>query len=773
MHSLEKLQKLTVNEKIVELYYPFQGKVRITSPRVGMFHLAFLKVTDWSEESYEPSSSVLLEESYPLNVEDRKQELVITISGGKAIVAKEPFGVRFLDAHDHVVAHSPKGLAYQYDGWRVRTSFMLPKGEIIYGLGESDVTQSEVLLNHRGKIRPIWNKHLPAPSRLLIPVLYSSAGYGLFIDNSWTARFDFGVEQEEHWFYEADGGVLNYYIFFGENLAQLVDQYTQLTGRPELPPLWTFGFLQSKFGYRTRTEVEQIVTTFRTKQIPCDAMIIDLYWFKSMGDLTFDLSAFPNPQEMVTGLKAKGFHTILIEEPYITKESRLFAEGDRHGYFGKRSDGTSYTFPFWPGESALVDFTNSDAREWWGKQHQDLMEIGIAGWWTDLNEPEVHPADMIHYSGPAQEVHNRYALEMHQSIAQAHKQQQGEKRLWIMSRSAWAGSQRYGVGVWSGDVDTTWDHLQKQISLGLSMGLAGIPLWNTDIGGFKGEEPSAELYVRWIQFGAFTPTMRPHGAQQQREPWAFGEQAEAIIKRYIELRYQLLPYLYAAAYEAYQTGIPYMRPLSMEEPDNVRLARIHDQYFFGNALLVAPVVEEGASRRQVCLPKGNWYDFWTGKRVTGGKTIRYPASLEILPLFVREGSIIPMIPVMQHVHESPWSDLTFHLYPAQRGQFLLYEDDGVSTAYKNGAFRTTLIDQKVNAQTWTITVGAGIGSYDGMINERHVEMVLYDVAQVHEVRVDGRSWNALRHVGEQLVISLGKNCTDEERIIEVIGLFLV
>lgn len=469
----------------------------------------------------------------------------------------------------------------------------------------------------------------------------------------------------------------------------MLDRYTRLTGRPSLAPKWAFGLLQSKFGYRDRAEVKALVDTFDAKEIPVDSVILDLFWFKRMGDLAFDKAAFPDPAGMLAELRARGIRTIVIEEPYITKASRLYPEAERLGLLGKRPDGTAYTFPFWAGETGLMDFTQPLAKQWWADQHKPLMDLGIDGWWLDLNEPEEHPADMQHAGGPAAAVHNVYALHMIKAVAIAQEQHKPDERLFILSRSGWPGTQALGAGQWSGDVATRWDAFANQIPLGLSMAMAGMPYWNTDIGGFAGERPDAELYVRWIQFGAFTPIMRPHGAHQEREPWAFGPEAEAIAAQYIKLRYRLLPYTYTVAREAQQSGLPFMRPLLLHYGTDPRTLNLRDQYLWGRDILVAPVVTQGETSRKVYLPEGEWYDFETNRRIKGGRYVTAAAPIETMPIFVRAGAILPMAPDRLRTGGA-WEELTLAVYPgAEASSYTLYEDDGETTAFERGAFATT------------------------------------------------------------------------------------
>jgi alpha-glucosidase len=390
---------------------------------------------------------------------------------------------------------------------------------------------------------------------------------------------------------------------------------------------------------------------------------------------------------MITRLKQRGLRTVVIEEPYLTLRSRNYMEALARGFLARHFDGSPYTFDFWPGECGLIDFSNPAARSWWTEKHRLLLEIGIDGWWTDLNEPAKHFPDMTHYGGSAAAVHNSSALFMQQAVYDAHQQYQPDKRVFILSRSAFAGSQRYGAALWSGDVDMTFAALRKQVAIALNVGLAGIPLWGSDIGGFGfAGKCTPELYTRWFQFGTFCPIFRPHGDQRElREPWQFGPQVEEICRKYLRLRYRLLPYIYNALHAACADGIPIMRPLVMEFPDDANLYNLSDEYLFGPEILVAPVLDQGATEREVYLPQGLWIDFWTDD-VLGGPSLRkVQAPLDAIPLFVRQGAIIPMGPDLQYSTECPLDPLSLEIYPGPDRAITLYEDDGETMAYQNGA----------------------------------------------------------------------------------------
>lgn len=660
----------------------FSAKLSLKNVLPGVMHLQLLREVPWNKEEENKSYVVDRQnfDSLPLAVTQDENRIMIRSEKVDILIEKHPFHISFLDKNgDVLLRESSPGI--EWEEWDFRLNFEAEENERFYGLGEADQDVDRVPFQLRGRSYQIHHKHLPAPSRLIFPVVMSSKNYAIVIDNPWIAEFDLDSNKQNKWSYRAQGGQISFYFIKGDNLYQIIERYVQLTGKPALPPKWTFGFMQSKYGYRNWKEVEDLVNTFKEKQIPIDTIILDLYWFKHMGDLTFDQENFPSPEEMIGKLREQGIKVILIEEPFVTIHSRLYKEGKEKGYFAARPTGEIYTLPFWAGESVLVDFTNPNVKEWWAAQHQPLIEMGIGGWWTDLNEPKIHPADMVHYDGPANKVHNIMALEMHKSLHQAYQTYAPNQRLFIMSRSGWMSMQKYGAGTWSGDVAANWEALRNQIALGLNLGLLGIPMWNTDIGGFNGEYPSAELYTRWLQLGAMTPIMRPHGDHQEREPWAYGPETEEIIKRYIHLRYQFIPYLYTYAFEAHKTGAPIMRPLILDYPFDENLYDITDQFLLGREILVAPVMEEGTKERRVYLPEGEWINFWTDEIYQGSQSITVDAPLEILPLFIKKGSIIPMAPNAMNVDEQKTLPINIHLYLDQIGEFNLYDDDGISTSY--------------------------------------------------------------------------------------------
>jgi len=647
---------------------------------------------------------------------------------------REPFHLRYCsaDGRPFLEELAQGGLSWSY--WDYALRYTLAPDDHFYGMGQADQLAGPVDLDHRGRVREVWNQHSP-PASTIFPALLSLRGYALLIDNPCRARWDLGHSDPRSFSYEARGGGLQYYVIYGPDLSRLLRSFLELTGFPPLPPRWALGLLQSRYGYRSREELETIAQSFRSRQLPCDALMLDVFWFREMGDLAFDPQKWPDPREMIARLKRQGFRTVVIEEPYLTLQSRNYPEALSRGFFARRYDGAPYTFDFWPGECGLLDFSNPAAREWWSEKHQALLETGIDGWWTDLNEPAKHFNDMAHRGGSAAAVHNLTGFWMQQAIYDAHQRYTPERRVFILSRSGYPGSQRFGAALWSGDVDKTFAALRKQVAIGLNVGLAGIPLWASDIGGFGfGGECTPELYARWFQFSAFCALCRPHGDQKElREPWQFGEEIEAICRKFLQLRYRLLPYLYNTICEACTSGIPIMRALVLEFPADPSVVNLNDEFLFGPDILVAPILDEGAVRREVYLPKGGWIDYWSEDLYTGSRSITAQAPLDTLPLFIRQGAILPMGPDLQYSSERRLDPLTLEIYSGVDRCLTLYEDDGESTAYQNGAWVKTRFEVIHGERELICRLGEPWGGFRGHPAERTVILNIHRQPRVGAV----------------------------------------
>ncbi len=501
--------------------------------------------------------------------------------------------------------------------------------------------------------------------------------------------------------------VYDAYVFAGPSMGSLIGRYTELTGRIELPPLWTLGYHQCRWSYYPQERVEWLARNFRERGIPCDGLWLDIDYMDGYRVFTWDRERFPQPARLISDLAERGFKTVVIVDPgvKVDPDYPVYNEGAANGYFMTNPDGSIHVGKVWPGEAAFPDFHQPAVRQWWGDLHQTAYyDQGIAGIWNDMNEPasflpNAHgentvPHDLLQGEAgrqvPHKEVHNAYGFQMGRATHEGWKRLRPEKRPFILTRSGYAGIQRYAA-VWLGDNHSWWSHLLAAIPMCINMGLSGVPFVGTDVGGFS-SNPTGELVARWIQLGAFTPFFRMHSVMVSRdqEPWSFGPEVEEICRRYITLRYRLLPLFYSLFDEARRTGLPVMRPLVLQYQDDPETYRIHDQVLLGRDLMIAPLYQPGATHRPVYLPEGVWYDFWTGEEHEGRRWILAKGDIGTLPAFVRGGGVLPMVPAMNYVGERPVETLTLHIYPG-KGSFDLYDDAGEGYGYTRGEFARTRI----------------------------------------------------------------------------------
>lgn len=477
-----------------------------------------------------------------------------------------------------------------------------------------------------------------------IPVLVNPQGYSLVFDNHHRASADIGSSKEDMLRYESSKGPLTFLMMTGDSLQQLSRELAGLTGHASLPPLWSMGYIQSRYGYENRQEAEEVVEQMQAHNFPMDALVLDLYWFggtSRMGDFNWDRSRFPNPQEMIADFDDQGIETILITEPYFTLDSDLYDEAASSGHFAANDMGNPYVlYGFWAGDASLFDMTSSRARDWLWPHYKDLLDMGVEGLWTDLGEPESHPADMQHEMGSAAEVHNLYnnmwSRMLDERVAEAYP----DKRLVNLTRSGYLGMQRWSTYPWSGDVNRSFSGLRAQIPIMLHMGMSGVGYMHSDVGGFTGGGKQPELYVRWQQMGAFSPVMRAHGTGVPPEPIYYEQPTQDRVRKAIEMRYEFLPYNYTLAWQYAKTGIPLARPMGYYHSGPDMLHTINNQYLWGKDLLVAPVLWKGQSSREVTLPEGKWADYYTGDIHEGGREITAEAPLDRIPLFLREGGFL-------------------------------------------------------------------------------------------------------------------------------------
>ncbi|WP_376788474.1 TIM-barrel domain-containing protein [Thermoflexus sp.] len=604
-------------------------------------------------------------------------------SAGMRIEIRTDGGIRFRDPSGTIWREEePPARAGQ--AWRHRVR--LDPEERIYGLGERAAP-----LNRRGRIYRMWNRNPGGsygpgadPLYLSVPLWLSlrpEGSYLVFYENPFEAIFDLGATEPDVACLTFAGGALRYFICIGPPDHALAC-YTALTGRPPMPPRWALGFHQSRWSYESAEEVRAVAQGFRDRDLPLHAIHLDIDYMDGYRVFTVDRRRFPDLPGLIRELEGQGIRTVVILDPGVKVDPgyTVYREGMANGRFCRLPDGTVYRGLVWPGWCVFPDFTDPAVREWWGDQYRSFVEMGVAGFWHDMNEPTTFvawgeptfPRGVRHAmegrGGDHREAHNLYGLLMNRAAWEALRRLRPERRPFLLTRSGWAGIQRYAWN-WTGDIESTWMALRQTIPTVLGLGLSGIPYTGPDIGGFSGA-PTVELFVRWFQAATFMPFFRNHAAKgtPRREPWVFGEPALSIIREFLRLRVRLLPYLYTLAWEAAQTGAPLARPLFWLDPSDPALWEIEDMFLLGSALLVAPVMEEGARSRAVFLPAGEWYDFWSDRRFAGPGVVEVEAPLERIPVFVRAGSILPMAE----------DGLRLHLYwPSQgEGEGILYQDAG-------------------------------------------------------------------------------------------------
>lgn len=667
-----------------------------------------------------------LEEVGRIKVEEAAQAFEIFTPKLRIRVNKTPFQLQIFDKYQKLLLSDYQDRGMEKDSSKVISYKTLRNDEQFFGLGEKSGS-----LNRRGGSFKMWNSDKPCygvsedPLYKSIPFFMSSYRYGIFFDNTYKSEFKFGTASNEYYSFEANGGELLYYFIYGNDYQQIIQQYIALTGSPIMPPKWALGFSQCRGFYTNEPLARNIAAEFRKRQIPCDIIYQDIGWVDGLQTFDWDKSRYSDPRGMLKNLDSLGFKMIVSQDPVISQKSvKQWREADSLGYFATDiRTGKSYDMPWpWGGNCGVVDFTKPAVADWWGTYQQKPIKDGVRGFWTDMGEPAWSNEDatdrlfMKHHAGMHDEIHNVYGLTWDKVVKEQFEKHNPGKRVFQMTRAAYAGLQRYTFG-WSGDAGNGdnvldgWNQLANQIPLSLSAGMGGIPFWATDISGYCGDikdyPAMAELYTRWMQFGVFNPLSRAHHEGDNAvEPWLFGKRAEDICRRAIELKYQLFPYIYTYAREAHEKGLPLLRAMLLEYPNDKNAVGAEDQFMFGRELLVAPVVKKAAVTRRVYLPEGDWIDFSDKKTIYRGEQyIDYSTPLEVTPVFVRKGSILPMMPVMQYIHEQKKYPVTWEIFPAaeeQTATFVLYEDDGESLGYQNGEFARTKVSCITLKNSYTI-----------------------------------------------------------------------
>ncbi len=668
-----------------------------------------------TDKNFEKDFSYAISESgargySKLEVEEHDAHYTIITSRVQITIGKSDIKTIIYDLEGNVVCKDDWGFhweqSYEYGGNIVKMSKSAPLGECYYGLGDKPMH-----LNLKGKRIENWATDQYAfgkdqdPLYKSVPFyigMYEERAYGIFFDNTFRSYFDFCNERRNVTSFWAQGGEMNYYFFYGPNMQDVITRYTDLTGKPELPPLWALGYHQCKWSYYPESKVKEITGRFRELQIPCDAIYLDIDYMEGFRCFTWNKEYFPDPKRMVQELSEDGFKTIVIIDPGIKIDDEYFVyqEAMEKDFFCKRADGPYMRGKVWPGECYFPDFTNPEVREWWSGLFKEIIdEIGVKGVWNDMNEPAVmevpgktFPGDVRHnYDGNPcshRKAHNIYGTQMARATYEGVKRFAYPKRPFIITRSAYSGAQRY-TSSWTGDNVATWEHLWIANIQAQRMSMSGMSFTGSDIGGFA-EHPTGELYARWIQLGVFHPFCRTHssGDHGNQEPWTFGEEVVDVTRKFVELRYQLLPYLYTMFWEYAKDGIPMLKPLVLFDQNDPQTHYRTDEFIFGNQILVCPVQEPNAKGRRMYIPRGNWYNYWTREYTKGGMEQWVDADLDIIPLFIKEGAIIPKYPIQQYVGEKKIEQLKLEVYYKLGSKEVssVFEDDQDGYGYTKGRF---------------------------------------------------------------------------------------
>jgi oligosaccharide 4-alpha-D-glucosyltransferase len=698
-------------------------------------------------ERFDPASHAVVQAPAAIGVTlaDRGAALDFATPGITVSVQKQPFRISYAYKGQSLVAEKR---GYIRGAGNEVLEFALDGDEALYGAGARAVG-----MNRRGNRFQLYNKanygygNRSELMNFTIPMALSSKKYALHFDNPQIGYLDFDSKKDGTLSYETIGGRKTYQVVAGDKWEDIMASYTSLTGRQPLPPRWAFGNFASRFGYHTAAETRAVIDKFIEEKIPVDAVVLDLYWFGkdikgTMGNLAWDKDNFPNPRGMTADLAKKGVKTVVITEPFVLSTSSRWQEAVNAKALATTREGKPYTYDFYFGNTGLIDLYSAEGREWFWNIYKGLKADGVAGWWGDLGEPEVHPAALQHATGSADQVHNIYGHDWARLIAEGYAKEFPQERPFILMRAGYSGSQRFGLIPWSGDVSRSWGGLQSQMEIALQMGMQGLAYMHSDLGGFASPVLDDELYVRWLQYGVFQPVFRPHAQEEVPAEPVFREpRTKALAREAIRLRYSMLPYNYTAAFENSRTGMPLMRPILFEDGEGAGLS---STYLWGDSFLVAPITEPGAVRKEVYFPnKGSvWFDFYTDKRHRGAITEVVPVAADHIPVFVRAGAFIPLAKVVQTTRDYSTKLIDLHYYydplaGATSGE--LYDDDGATAnAFEQGKYELVRFDGAADAKGFEIAIATETGQ-SAQAQQRGYKLVVHNVAaRPRTVTLDGK-----------------------------------
>jgi len=734
-------------------------------------------------------------------------------------VERNPLRIMLRDLAGNVLCADATGRPTEFNHAGFSVSKTMASEEHFYGLG--DKTGS---FDRRNQAYTLWNtdrgiQESADPIYKSIPFFISinqGRSYGLFLDNTWRTWFDFGKTARDAYSFGAEGGPLDYYLIYGPRPKQVLEGYIHLTGTPPLPPLWALGFQQSRYSYTPESELRRVADRLRADKIPSDTVYLDIDYQYRNRPFTVNPATFPDFPNLVADLKKQHFHLVTITDLHIAHVADQgyspYDTGHAGDHFVKNPDGSEYVGIVWPGPAVFPDFTREKTREWWGGLYKEFVQDGVSGFWNDMNEPSVFdgpaftmPIDNVHRieepgfatrSAKHAEIHNILGMENERATYDGLLKLRPGERPFVLTRATFAGGQRYGF-TWTGDNSSVWNHLRLGTQMVMNLGLSGISFVGDDIGGF-GYSPPPDLLTRWVEEGAFKPLYRDHASAgtQPQEVWVHGPEQEAIRRRYIETRYRLLPYIYTLAEDASRTGLPLVRPIFLEfpeimAPDAPSFDNLDSEFLLGPDLLVAPPpFGETRDAYVVRYPPGEWYDFWTGKKMPRqpfgptivqvarkiadpesapkfeGPTAIHPA-LDTLPVYVRAGSILPMQPLVQNTDETPQGPLELRVYPGEHCQGTIYLDDGHTFRYQQGEFLRQEFTCQQEGDSLRLKFGKRTGSFAPWW--KAFEIVVFGwSSQASEARLSGGHGSLQNHfdpVSHALHVSISDVASETELVI--------
>jgi alpha-D-xyloside xylohydrolase len=703
---------------------------------------------------------VVIKNSWPtvkFTVDNTAKDVTLITAALKVVVTRENSAVDFYDLEGNKlfeqteITMQPAVVNGEHTYHSELFSRLWGSYEAFYGLGQHQAG----VWNYRGEDVQLVQDN----TNISIPFFLSSNGYGIFWNNTSRSRFNNRFLNALYLSSEV-ADTIDYYFMYGPDFDKIIAGYRELTGAPPMFGKWAYGFWQCKNKYNTQAEIVGIADKYRQLHIPVDNIVQDWFWWNVMGEPTFDKSRYPDPPKMFSDLHADHFHVMISVWPFFDPGSATYNYMDRHGYFIAKT----IVAGFHPKGMALYDPFNPAVRKYyWKLMDNALFKIGADAWWLDTDEPETEDRQTNIlvtnkvFLGNGARYANMFPLMHTMGVYDGQRAASSEKRVFILSRSAFAGEQRNAAAVWSGDIDGDWTFLKKEVPAGLNYSLSGLPYWTTDIGGFVSGFPNdpqyRELFIRWFQFGTFNPILRVHGTRSpnENELWSYGPAAQKILVKFDTLRYRLLPYIYSLAWMTTHHAYTPMRALVMDFRTDPRAANIGDQFMYGPALMVNPVTEPAVNVRRVYLPKAKWYDFWTGTSIDGPQTVTAIAPLDRIPVYVPAGSILPMGPKMEWSTQKPEDPIELRIYRGADGNFTLYEDENDNYDYEKGVYAT--IPFHWNDATQTLTIGDRKGEFPGMLQQRTFDIVFVSENHGVGVGVTDRPDKTVTYSGKQIMVT--------------------